>query len=111
MTEWRTSIFAKRADNTTDPNFACWLYVRAWGGTTNNPNRIQFLFRTMHSWTDNSVPADEQGIRCSMDLKVGSTIIRGKTLASVGWSDRDGFKGGLLCLLWSHGQNGLARLI
>jgi hypothetical protein len=104
MTEWRTSIFAKKSDNTTDPNFACWLYVRAWGGTANNPNRIQFLFRTMHSWTDNSVPADEQGIRCSMDLKVGSTIIRGKTLASVGWSDRDGFKGGFYASCGANGK-------
>ena len=94
MTEWRTSMFAKKGDNTTDPNFACLLYVRAWGGTNNNPSRIQFVYRTMHSWSDNSVPADENGVRVDMDLKVGSTIIRGKTTATAGWSARDGFKSG-----------------
>jgi hypothetical protein len=104
MTEWRTSIFAKLANSTTDPNFACLLYVRAWGGTANNPTRIQFLFRTMHGWTDSSVPADEQGLRCSMDLKIGSTTIRGSSLGTAGWADRDGFKGGFYASCGADGK-------
>lgn len=94
MTEWRASAFARKGDNTTDPNFAAFLYVRAYGGTANNPKRLRFVYRTAHGWTDNSVPADEQGIRVDMDLKLGNTIIRGKSLGTAGWSARDGFKGG-----------------
>lgn len=104
MTEWRTSIFAKLADGTTDPNFACLLYVRAWGGTANSPTKIQFVFRTMHGWTDNSVPADEQGIQVDMDLKVGSSVIRGKTLNTTGWSARPGFKGGFFASCAADGK-------
>ena len=104
MTEWRVSDFARLGNNTLDPNFAAFLYIRAYGGTANNPARIAFVYRTAHGWTDGSVPADEQGIRVDMDLKVGNTVIRGKTLNTTGWSARDGFKGGFYASCGADGK-------
>ena len=104
MTEWRISDFARTATNTLDPHFAAFLYIRAYGGTANNPARIAFVYRTAHGWTDGAVPADEEGIRVDIDLKVGNTVVRGKTLNTTGWSARDGFKGGFFASCGPDGK-------
>lgn len=93
-TEWRATAMAVNAAGNPDANFGGMLYARAWGGTVGNPARIEFLFRSMFGWSDGAVPADEQGIRASMDLLVNGTVVRGKTLGTTGWSARDSYVGG-----------------
>lgn len=92
--EWRVTDFARKADNSVDPNFGAMLYVRAWGGTPGFPKYIEFLFRTMYGWSDNTIPVDEQGYMVDMDLKINGSAIRGTSLGTTGWTQRHGFKGG-----------------
>lgn len=91
--EWRATAMSVNGAGTADANFGGMLYARAWGGTAGNPARIEFVFRSMFGWSD-GVPADEQGIRCSMDLKVNGTVVRGASLATAGWANRDSYNGG-----------------
>jgi len=94
-TEWRTSDMAVLSSGAKDPNFGCWLYVRAWGGTANNPKRIQFLFKTIYGWSTD-VASDEQGIQVNINLKVNGTTIRGNSIGTSGWGAVNSFKGGFM---------------
>jgi hypothetical protein len=102
-TEWRVSDMAALSSGTKDANFGCWLYVRAWGGTANNPKRIQFLFKTIYGWSTD-VAADEQGIQVNMDLKVNGTTIRGNSIGTAGWGAVNSFKGGWMASAGATGQ-------
>jgi hypothetical protein len=102
-TEWRVSDMATLGTTTTkDPNFGCWLYLRAWGGTTNNPKRIQFLFKTIYGW-NTDVEADQQGIQFSADVRVNTTVLRGTSNGSTGWTNVTSSKG---CFIASVGSDG-----
>lgn len=92
--EWRATAMSAKSDGSADTNFGGMLYARAWGGTAGNPARIEFLFRTMFGWSDGTIPADEQGIRASMNLSVNGTVVRGAAVGTAGWSARDSYVGG-----------------
>lgn len=102
-TEWRVSDMAELSSGAKDPNFGCWLYVRAWGGTANSPKRIQFLFKTIYGW-NNDVAADEQGIQVNIDLKVNGTTIRGNAVGTTGWGAVNSFKGGFIVSAGATGK-------
>lgn len=101
--EWRASDFAMLANSTKDSNFGCLLYARAWGGTSGNPKRIQFFFRTVQGWSTD-IPADEQGSRVSIDLKVNGGTIRGTSINTAGWTDVNTWKGGFLTSASTEGD-------
>jgi hypothetical protein len=96
VTEWRATAMAAKADGSADANLGAFLYARAWRGTANSPARIEFVFRSMFGWSDGAIPADEQGVQASIDLKVNGTVVRGASLASptAGWANRDSYVGG-----------------
>jgi hypothetical protein len=104
-TEWRASDMAALVGGAKDASLGCLLYARAWGGTANNPRRIEFVFRTMYGWSD-GVPSDQQGIRCSTDLLVNGTAVRGASLATPtpGWANRDSYNGGFYASPGPTGQ-------
>lgn len=87
---------------TKDQNFGALLYVRAWGGTANNPKRIQFVYRTVQGWSTNT-PADEQGIRVDINLRVNGTTVRGAAVGTPGWSAVNTWKGGFLVSCGTEG--------
>jgi hypothetical protein len=102
-TEWRISDMATLGTTTTkDPHFGCWLYLRAWGGTPDNPKRIQFLFKTIYGWQTN-VEADQQGIQFSADVRVNATTLRGVTNGNGAWTNVRSSKG---CFIASVGSEG-----
>lgn len=102
-TEWRASDMAALSSGAKDANFGCWLYVRAWGGTANNPKRIQFLFKTIYGWS-NDVASDEQGIQVNIDLRVNGTTIRGNAVGTSGWGAVNSFKGGFMASCGTTGK-------
>lgn len=94
VTEYEATLFGVRSNGEVHPDFAAKLYVRAWGGTASTPRRIEFGFKSMYGWSDNSVPADAFGYRVSWDLLVNNVVIRGSSIGTTGWSNVNGFKGG-----------------
>ena len=100
--EWRASDTASLTGGGKDDNFGALLYVRAWGGTPDNPKRIQFLYRTVQGWSTD-IPADEQGSRVNADLKVNGTVVRGASIGTAGWSAIDTWKGGFLASCGTEG--------
>lgn len=104
VTEWEATIFGKKSDGTFHPNFGARLYVRAWGGTASQPKRIQFGFKSMYGWSDNSIPADAYGFQASWDLLVGGTVVRGSSIGTTGWTAVQGFKGGAHFSFGTSGQ-------
>lgn len=93
--EWRASDMALLPGGGKDLNFGALLYAQAWGGTAGNPKRIRFVYRTMQGWSTDT-PADEQGIRADIDLKVNGTTVRGAAVGTSGWSAVNTWKGGFL---------------
>jgi hypothetical protein len=99
--EWRASDTAA-VPGGKDDNFGALLYVRAWGGTTGNPKRIQFLYRTIQGWSTD-IPADEQGSRVDINLNVNGTTVRGAAIGTAGWSAVNTWKGGFLVSAGTEG--------
>lgn len=93
--EWRASDMAVLPGGGKDLNFGAILYAQAWGGTPGNPKRIRFVYRTMQGWSTDT-PADEQGIRADINLKVNGVVVRGAAAATTGWSAVNTWKGGFL---------------
>ena len=104
-TEWRATDMATNASGVRSPteNLGCLLYARAWGGSANNPKRIQFIYRTIYGWSTD-VATDEQGIRVDINLSVNNTVIRGASIGTTGWGAVNTWKGGFLV---SAGSDGL----
>lgn len=94
VTEWEASIFGRRPDGTFHPTFAAKVYVRAWGGTASQPKRIEFGFKSMYGWSDDSILADASGFRANWDLLINGAVVRGTSLGTSGWTNVNGFKGG-----------------
>jgi hypothetical protein len=103
-TEWRASDIATLSSGTRDPtqNLGCLLYARAWGGTTGNPKRIQFLFRSIQGWSTDTA-TDEQGLRVDLNLSVNGTVIRGAALGTTGWGAVNTWKGGFVASAGTEG--------
>jgi hypothetical protein len=104
-TEWRASDMATDAAGvrSATENLGAFLYARAWGGTVNNPKRIQFFYRSIYGWTTD-VAADEQGIRVDLNLSVNGTVIRGAAIGTTGWGAVNGWKGGFVVSAGSEGK-------
>lgn len=94
VTEWEATIFGRRPDGTFHPTFAAKVYVRAWGGSASQPKRVEFGFKSMYGWSDDSVPADASGFRANYDLLINGAVVRGTSLGTSGWTNVNGFKGG-----------------
>lgn len=104
-TEWRASDMATNTAGARSPteNLGCLIYARAWGGTVNNPKRIQFVYRSMYGWSTN-VLADEQGLRVDLNLSVNATVIRGAAIGTAGWGAVNTWKGGFLASAGTEGK-------
>lgn len=104
-TEWRATDMATNAAGTRSPteNLGCLIYARAWGGTVNNPKRIQFLYRSIYGWSTD-VLADEQGLRVDLNLSVNGTVVRGAALGTAGWGQVNTWKGGFVASAGSEGK-------
>jgi hypothetical protein len=103
-TEWRASDLARNASGVvaTGENLGCWLYARAWGGTANNPKRIQFLYRSIYAW-NTDVAADEQGLRVDLNLSVNGTVVRGAAIGTANWGAVNTWKGGFVASCGTEG--------
>jgi hypothetical protein len=104
-TEWRATDLATNASDVRSPteDLGCILYARAWGGTPNNPKRIQFLYRSIYGW-NTDVAADQQGIRVDLNLQVNSTVVRGAAIGTAGWGAVNSWKGGFLASVAEDGR-------
>ena len=104
-TEWRASDMATNAAGARSPteNLGCLLYARAWGGTANNPKRIQFFYRSVYGWSTD-VAADEQGLRVDLNLSVNNTVIRGAAIGTANWGSVNTWKGGFVVSAGTDGK-------
>ena len=104
-TEWRATDMATGSTGTRSPteNLGCLLYARAWGGTANNPKRIQFIYRSMYGWSTN-VAADEQGLRIDLNLSVNNTVVRGASIGTPDWGAVNTWKGGFVASCGTEGK-------
>lgn len=95
-TEWLVKgLFKNIADNTDYPNYHGEAFVRAWGGTENSPARIQFLIRSVFGGLHPATGINGQSfITQDIDVKTGSTVIRGASVGTDGWSNIRGWKQG-----------------